>query len=229
MPDLALSHLPPIIVPKRSPSGPGLVHQPLTRDSHAAGNRGRAVASLRAAVRLVRATCAREWHPQIAASELGPAKRGHHFPNRDDPHESRPRSLYMVVNDAIGPVVLEVTTIDRPPRVEAVSVTEGLDETDGEQCRGHLRAARPCACAETEPRQVAPPGFVRYRRQETAACWRRKASSMTLLRPSGQPGWRPLLTLGVVGRDGQPGYGSVAASRLIDAGARSVVGADIDV
>ena len=130
MPDLALSHLPPIIVPKRSPSGPGLVHQPLTRDSHAAGNRGRAVASLRAAVRLVRATCAREWHPQIAASELGPAKRGHHFPNRDDPHESRPRRLYMVVDDAISPVVLEVTTIDRPPRVEAVSVTEGLDETD---------------------------------------------------------------------------------------------------
>ena len=133
------------------------------------------------------------------------------------------------VNDAISAGILGVTTIDRPPRVEAVSVTEGLDETDGEQCRGHLRAARPCACAETEPRQVAPPGFVRYRRQETAACWRRKASSMTLLRPSGQPGWRPLLTLGVVGRDGQPGYGSVAASRLIDAGARSVVGADIDV
>jgi len=78
----------------------------------------------------VRATCAREWHPQIAASELGPAKRGHHFPNRDDPHESRPRRLYMVVDDAISPVVLEVTTIDRPPRVEAVSVTEGLDETD---------------------------------------------------------------------------------------------------
>jgi RNA polymerase sigma-70 factor (ECF subfamily) len=33
----------------------------------------------------------------------------------------------MVVNDAISEVVLGVTTIDRPPQVEAVSVTEGLD------------------------------------------------------------------------------------------------------
>jgi RNA polymerase sigma-70 factor (ECF subfamily) len=33
----------------------------------------------------------------------------------------------MVVNDAISPVVLGVTTIDRPPRIEAVSETRGLD------------------------------------------------------------------------------------------------------
>lgn len=46
---------------------------------------------------------------------------------------------------------------------------------------------------------------------------------------SGQPGSRPVLLLGVVGRDGKPGDGGVAASWLIDHGARGVVGADIDV
>ena len=66
----------------------------------------------------------------------------------------------MVVNDAISPVVLEVTTIGRPPRVEVVSVTEGLDETAvlGDALQRHtpilLTAARALLRNEADARDL---------------------------------------------------------------------------
>ncbi len=53
---------------------------------------------------------------------------GIQFASWDDPPESRRRRLCMVVNDSISRGVLGVTTIDRPPHGEAVSVeAERLD------------------------------------------------------------------------------------------------------